>query len=216
MTNLFNFKETRDSLEEKYSNPNTLKAKVVEIINWLKIQPFTTEKLLREYRDYLIELKEEADELLDTRELEGGSLEELRSTWENYRTCYEKFLVGLYLFIPALRSDYCNAQLIGDTIHIENLVKQNTNKSMDIQLPTKLYHMRQYFMDIPQNHKVLSSHIIKASMKIFGEPLGINNYRRLWVDYQKRIDNDLDSRITLAKKMNHSLMTSKYIYERHC
>ena len=215
-------------METKYINDNTRRTYITKYaINVLKTVTQTTTVLdsLTKYRKYIkdIEMKllnENASKVLT------DSLENVRKIWllkfqnEMLKTkpdkiiCKALLFTGLYIWIPALRTDFLNSEIKDNKIFIPNLVKRNTSKSKLIDIPNQLNTLIKYHKYLPKIKNSYTTTLSRDSTKLFGQPYSINVFRKLWVDWQKRTNNDLDARIKLSHDMNHSLLTSKYIYER--
>jgi len=157
-------------------------------------------------------------------------LNNLRKIWKENKILNVDYLItGLYLFIEPKRSDYIYAKVSRDKkfIKIRYRVKVNVDsKYPDIPVPDELKDLLPYFEllpsydnddtdeDIKRKSHTFVVRLGRASKKIFGEAYSTMKYRTIWVSHIKNTDNDLDTRLELAKKMNHSLTTSKLCYER--
>ena len=229
-TNILNFKQTVKEMNDlKYKN-NTKKTYAWEIVKVLQTLELTTriKRVIDLYRNLGHTLQEEY--LMNTtkptkKEKENQlNLDQLRKIWlEKYQDTYEFFVVGLYIWMPARRSDYVNLELKKDEnrnfiFYLPKQVKVNKTEEVFIQIPDELEKM-DYPNYVNLLHKNTNNSFVKQiarySKKIFDKDLTINLYRKIWVDYIKKNGNDLDDRIELAENMNHSLMTSKKVYEKN-
>ena len=170
---------------------------------------------------YNIYIKKLNDEVRneDSEKIINDSLENIREIWLKKKkdVLVERkvlLLTWLYIWIPALRSDYYNSKIEDNKIIINNKVKVDKDSSYSVDIPEELQDLVEYYDTIPKIKNSFCTILSRASNKLFNKSYSVNMYRHLWVDYQKRTNNDLDARISLAEQMNHSLNTSKYIYER--
>ena len=130
------------AIESKYSNINTIRTKIItELKNYADTdtehEKISDRKILR---DYLFDKKKELNDIPKEPFNKEFQLEKLRERWTSYnQNVMYKLITGLYLFIPALRSDYAGAVVVknkfNSIIVIKNLVKVNTDKSKTIEIP---------------------------------------------------------------------------------
>lgn len=228
-TNIKNYETTIKELESFYKNNNTIKTWIVKIINELKKkEPKVKNEIMIKYREELERLQilyvEEKKTKVPTEKQKENyiPLEKLREIWlDSYEDTYEFFVLGLYIWLPAKRTDYVNLTLKKNKdglyyFHLPKQIKVNQNKSVDIEIPEELEQINyeDYVIRLRKtSNNSLVKQIKRYSKKIFEKEISINLFRKLWVDYIKNTDNSLDSRINLSNDMNHSIYTSKDIYE---
>ncbi len=228
-TDILNFKKTVKEMDDlKYKN-NTKKTYAWEIVKVLQTLKLTTrlQRVIDLYRELGFDLQEQylSNTTTPTKKEKDNfiDLEDLRKIWlHKYEDTYEFFVLALYIWLPARRTDYVNLTL-----------KKNENGEYVFYLPSqvKVNKEEEAFMDIPEelekmdfpiyvtmirktNNNSLVKQVARYSKKIFDKNLSINLYRKIWVDYIRKTGNDLDDRIELAEQMNHNLMTSKHVYEK--
>lgn len=190
---------------------STVKNKIGEILSIFKYNTPLTE----EQNDDQLKLRITVDMLRDKigtipkekydKELK---LENLKKIWKKYdKNDYYKLIVGLYLFIPALRSDYINGTIEKNNIVISNYVKVNKHLGATIKIPNQLKSYIKEFKHLPKNSNAFIAALRKASNDIFGKEYSIDIYRRAWGEFSIKM-NETEIR-KIAKAMNHS-------YETHC
>ena len=205
-----------NSLKEKYGVKNYDKIKnkdenyddyIKRIIKNKRIQTTILKynKLRSDSRDkYLKEKKETKLEF---------TLEELRKKWiDTKKIDLDYYIVGLYLFIPPLRSDYSGSILNDNTINLKTVkVKTGIDK---VELPQELQEFKHLHGELTKiNNNYFCKKIERATTKIFGKRLTINVFRKLAVKNVKDNGNDFNERMDLAKNMRHSPNISMNIYE---
>ena len=202
-------------IKSKYTNKNTICTKITEKLSEFKnLQVLNEEQNEQQkyLRKVLWDLKIEPDEKFPFRE--ELKLEKLRSIWKNFDTNDKyKLITGLYLWIPALRSDFTNADIINNKqIVIKNFTKVNCDKGAVIDIPIELSLLIAYFSLLPKNNSSAFLKLLrKASETIFGEKFGVDIYRRSWVEFGARLYNGKQIK-KLAADMNHSLAIHNSMY----
>ena len=129
-------------------------------------------------------------------------LEKLREIWKYHDDSVAKLIVGLYLFIPALRSDYKKSEYQDGTISLRTI----KCKPRDIQIivPEILIELCENFYDRLPKHDYFIKYVQRSSTKLFQNDLGINDYRKIWAEFGHRTMTAPDIE-ELAFNMNHSL-----------
>jgi len=197
-------------IKKNYTNNGTICVKITEYLTYIKNLKVLNETHIKAqtiFRGELFKLKT----IMNNTEAEpfdrSLQLEKLRLIWlKSNCDPFDKLLTGLYIWIPALRSDYIkgNCDFTSETIFIKNLIKTNTDQSKTIVVPKELKELIKNLEKFPSNNTIFSIQLKKASLNIFQKGLTINTYRHIWTEYGYRNYNK-DEIEQLAKDMNHTL-----------
>jgi hypothetical protein len=201
--------ETKEEIILKYS---TIYNKIGEVLSIFKYITPLTEEQTKEQEDLRLALKHLKDKIDNIPKEEYDTnlrLENLKEIWEKYdKNNKYKLIVGLYLFIPALRTDYINAKIDKTNFIISNYVKVNTDLGTTIKIPTELKEYINEFDNLPKNSNAFKALLRTASKNIYNQEYSIDIYRRCWTEFSLRTMNTAEIK-KIAKAMNHS-------YEVHC
>jgi len=141
------------------------------------------------------------------------TLKDLRKKWlETKKIDLDYYIIGLYIFKPAIRSDYAGSKLEDNIIKLKT-IKVDTGIN-EVELPEELNDFKHLHNELTKiNNNYLCKKVERASTKIFGKRLTINIFRKIWVANVKNANNELEERIELARQMRHTLFVSRDVYE---
>jgi hypothetical protein len=195
------FDATVSFLQNKYNNLNTYCNKISEILNIIRTQENRSLQIL--YRTELARCK---SLLLDKPKKPFDSflqLENLRNIWSQRNIIDRHGLItGLYLFIPALRSDYAGSVIKNNQISL-SLVKVNKGSIITKQVPPELNAYIALWSTLPTSHKTFANLLSTSSKVVFDRSISINVFRRVWTEFGLRTMT-ISEQKQLATDMNHS------------
>lgn len=206
-------------IKKNYTNLNTISTKITQNLSELKKlgvldkKQTKTQKILREQLFKIkLDIAEENKQKPFDKNLQ---LENLRNIWLAAKVEDKyKLITGLYIWIPALRTDYINGEInvAKNQIVIKNFVKINTEDGTIIDIPPELIPIISSFelLNLTSRNTFIQQ-LRFASNIIFGKKLSIDIFRRSWVEFGARTmkQNEIAN---LAKKMNHSLAIHNTTY----
>lgn len=198
-----NFEETVNYLKNKYKNIQTYRKHISFILSEIRNDEFLNEKLQLMYRNELYRCIKIIEDIPKEPFDESLQLEKLREIWKQ-RNIIDRhgLIVGLYLFIPALRSDYAESYIKDDVIYI-TLGKVNKGEIVSRKVPDELKSFMHIYKALPTKRDVFANYVGISSKKIFGIKITINVLRRIWTEFGLRTMSISEQR-DLAYLMNHS------------
>lgn len=205
------FQNTILFLSNKYTNIQTYAKYISFILTDIKNEnPINTE-LQQLYRNELSRCKVLIEDLPKDSFDESLQIEKLRDIWMK-RNIIDRhgLIIGLYLWIPALRSDYAGSFIKDNFIHI-SLIKVNTDMIVTRAIPDILLPFIPFFKLLPTRHNSFTNAVAIASKIIFNKNITINTYRRIWAEYGLRTMTVSQQR-HLAFLMNHSFEIHNKLY----
>lgn len=205
-------KEIETKTDSFSSRQKLISEKVRELKSKTRVNKSLVQRLNDKGREYHLVYMEESKQKILVPE---QKLETLRETWTSFKpeniNDYEyKLITGLYIWIPALRSDYAYAKINNNIISFTPL-KVNTETRKHIVVPEELFDFIGYFVFLPKNAEAFKKKLIRASNRIFKQNFGINIYRHAWASFSNRTMTVADISET-AKQMNHSYDVHTRIY----
>lgn len=196
-------------IKERYSNLNTQKTYITKQLTILKNKGELTEEEKEEQKLGRIAIENIKSKLIDKPKepfIKKWQLEKLRAKWRKYDDSDKyKLIVGLYLYIPALRSDYINAKIENGFIVIPKMIKVQTiwPDGIKIKIPKELLPLIGSFELLSKNSHAFTQSLQTASKAIFNETFSIDFYRRCYTEWGLRKLTSTQNK-QLAKDMNHS------------
>jgi len=209
------FKKIKTQIEKEFTNVKSKQSLLNKLIKNLK-ETGLSEQLKKELNDYNWELQNEYLEELNKRPFDiDTKLETLRTIWNNFQETPKqkgaKLIIGLYLWIPALRGDYYNSSIVNNKIHVI-LVKNKKIPTMDIPIPFELKEYISNFDTLKSNSiNYFCNKVNRAAKLIFGKTYGINTFRHSWADFANRTMTVAQAK-KIAEQMNHTYGTQQQIY----
>lgn len=205
------FTSTCSFLQNKYSNIYTYTKHISFILTQIKNEIPLNIDLQTLYRLELTRTKTIIQDLPKKPFDHSIQLEHLRHIWIQ-RNIIDRhsLIIGLYLFLPALRSDYAKAFIQDNIIHIP-LIKVNTDKVITHNIPQELLPYIHLFPTLPKLHKTFANTVALSSKIIFNKTITINMFRRIWTEFGLRTMTVSQQR-QLAQNMNHSFQMHNTCY----
>ena len=202
-------------IKTKYTNKNTIKYHIVKALKELKYKGVLSEYDIEQQtigRDEIMKIKNEIENVPNEAFERKNKLEKLRKIWTEFDDKTDtvkkyKLIVGLYIWIPALRTDFVEAEISENKkkIIIKKMVKEHSHwpNGIIINVPTQLKPYISYWDTMPKNSNSFIQTLKVASNAIFNEKFGIGDYRKIYTEWGFRKLNQEDNK-KLAKNMNHS------------
>lgn len=205
-------KQIIKDLHDTYSNINTVKTKIVNLLSELKKKEQDTglnktEKKIQDlYRKEVYKLQIEVNDRPKPEFDKNNQLEKLREEWNQHVDNRDKLITGLYIWLEPLRSDYADSTYKEGFITLK-LIKTNKDIEKKIKVPNQLIELCNNFYDsLPKINNTFVKTLSRASDKIFKRNLTINDFRKIWTEYGLR-KLSVSEQKKLAKNMNHSFAT---------
>lgn len=198
-----NYQDTINYLKNKYTNIQTYCKHISLILRDIRNEEPVNEFLQTVYRNELGRCKMLIEELPKKSFDKELQLEKLRKIWSERNIIDRNALItGLYLFIPALRSDYTESFIKDNFIYI-TLSKINKGVVVTREIPNELKSLLHLYNTLPKSHNSFTNTLSLASKRIFNKNITINTYRRIWTEFGIRTMTVQEQK-HLAFLMNHS------------
>ena len=200
---IIDFSSTCLFLSNKYPNIYTYTNQISNILTNIKNTiPINTD-LQALYRAELHRCKNKISDIPKKPFQVNLQLEKLQNIWYS-RNIIDRnaLIVGLFILMPPLRSDFAQAYIKEDVFHIP-LIKVNKGTIITRAIPQQLKPYLEFFSELPKKYHSFTNAVALASKQIFNQSITINMYRRIWTEYGLRTMTISQQR-ELAKDMNHS------------
>ena len=197
------FENTIEYLKKKYPNIQTYCNYISSILVNIRNEVPVNEPLQLLYRTELKRCKQIIEDLPKDSFDISLQLEKLRDIWYK-RNIIDRhgLIIGLYLFLPALRSDYAESFIKDNLINI-TLSKINKGSVITREIPPELTPFLHLYKNLPSRHNTFTNAVAIASRIIFDRTITINVFRRIWTEFGLRTMTVSEQR-NLAYNMNHS------------
>jgi hypothetical protein len=166
-----------------------------------------TEKKIQDlYRKEVYRLQIEVNDRPKPEFDKKNQLEKLREEWNQHINNRDKLIIGLYIWLEPLRSDYADSKYENGYISVK-LIKTNKDIEKKIKVPNELIELcENFYNSLPKLNNTFVKTLSRASDKIFKRNITINDFRKIWTEFGIR-RMTLKQQKELAKNMNHSFAT---------